>query len=850
MEWMRGVLGQRRMLPVLAVLALAFLAAAPAQQYQPPHNKPGPAAETLTFRAFDVDRAPADLLAGNMDLYAYNLKTAAAKELQSNQNVKLYQAPATTLSLVLNPAPAPSGQLNPFSLLEVRRALQYLVNRDFVANEVYQGLGLPMTTPVSPVDYDYLTVYDVVRSTNITYDPDLAKKMIDDAMTKAGATKADNVWTFQKRPVVIKFIIRVEDERRDIGDTVRAALEDAGFQVQPIYQTFAPAVQTVYSTDPKLLQWHMYTEGWSRGSPDKYDFSNINQMTAPWMGNMPGWQEVGFWQYENAKLDEMGQKLFTGNFASKEERDTIYAEMTKLGMEESVRVWVATVMNTFPTNPKLAGVSLDLVSGPRNALTLREAYVPGSDTLKLGNLWVWTERTVWNPVGGFGDAYSAAIWQGLFDPPMINNPSSGVPQPFRAAYTVDTAGPTGKLEVPQDAVLWDAEGNRWKPVGGGVQATSKAVFDYAKYFSSKWHNGSPITMADVVYSIAQGYEIAYDPEKVKIETALGVTSRPYLKTFKGFKVLDKNKIEVYVDFWHFEKDYIAAFASPAGLSMPWEVLATLDDLVFRERKAAYSDTAAQRFSVPWVSLAIRTDATLVRRQIRALQESGFVPQGVFQMGSTTLVDANTAKARYQADLDWFDKYGILVISNGPYFLARYDPPAQYAELKAFRDPTYPFKPGDWHTGAPQLVEFTSVNAGGVRPGQAADIAVGLQGPGAMAVQYQLYDPAAGKVIAQGQAQKKDDKSFTVSLGSDVTSQLQPGLYKLYLAGSSDQVARITERAVDLNVSTTAQTTPGAGTTPTPGKAAGGCGTSPEAPAEAAYLFVGVGLVWWWRRRRA
>ena len=37
-------------------------------------RKPGPAVERLYFKAFNVDRAPLDLEAGEMDLYYFNLK--------------------------------------------------------------------------------------------------------------------------------------------------------------------------------------------------------------------------------------------------------------------------------------------------------------------------------------------------------------------------------------------------------------------------------------------------------------------------------------------------------------------------------------------------------------------------------------------------------------------------------------------------------------------------------------------------------------------------------------------------------------------------------------------------------
>jgi peptide/nickel transport system substrate-binding protein len=37
----------------------------------------------------------------------------------------------------------------------------------------------------------------------------------------------------------------------------------------------------------------------------------------------------------------------------------------------------------------------------------------------------------------------------------------------------------------------------------------------------------------------------------------------------------------------------------------------------------------------------------------------------------------------------------MVVSNGPYYMDRYVPQQMYIELKAFRDPTYPFTPDYW-----------------------------------------------------------------------------------------------------------------------------------------------------------
>jgi len=796
---------------ILVLLALALtigLAGAATAQYQPPTERPGPAVERLYFKQFDVDRAPLELEAGAMDLYYFGLKIAAARALREKEDVQLFEAPATTLSLLLNPAPAPEGQLNPFSIKAVRQAMQRLVDRDFVAREIYLGQALPMYTHLSPTDFDYLTIYDLVWGMDLRYDPELARSQIREAMTEAGAELVDGVWHYNGEPVRLKFIIRVEDERRELGDLIRSELTKAGFQVEPIYQPFAPAIQAVYSSDPAQMGWHLYTEGWGRGAPQRYDFGTINQMYAPWLGNMPGWREVGFWQYENKQLDELGQRIFRGEFKDKAERDQLYREMTRLGLEESVRIWIATVMSSFPARADLQGVTEDLVAGPRGIWTLREAYVPGRDELTVGHAWVWTERTTWNPIGGLGDVYSVDIWRNLHDPPLWNHPFTGIPQPFRATYEVESAGPEGKLDVPADAVMWDVERKAWRPVGEGVTATSKVTFDYSRYFQAPWHHGQPITMADVLYSIYQAFDMAYDPDKARIEIALAVTARPYLETFRGFRVVDDSHLEVYVDFWHFEPDYIAAYASPAGLSMPWEMLYAMDVLVFEQRRAAYSDTAAARFNVPWLSLVMDRDARLVRRVLRELRDRATYPQEVFTLpDGRKLADGDVAVARYQAALDWFDKYGHLIISNGPFILARYDPPAQFAELDAFRDPAYPFKPGDHYKGRPQLIEFVDTEVGSLVPGEPFEAKVSLSGPGTLALRYLLLDAATREVVHQGEAEPVTDTDFVVRMDGQETAALEVGLYELLLAAYSDQLAQMTERQLELEASPALPETP-------------------------------------------
>ncbi len=800
----------RRHIALLIIFLLLSSTPVMAQQYEPPHDKPGPALDRIIFRKIDQDLAPSLVEKGEIDLYLFNLKVSIASEYLRSEKVKIYEAPSTSISIIMNPAPAPEGELNPFSLKKVRQAVQYLIDRDFIVNEIYKGFAVPMYTHISPLEYDYLIVSEVVAELGYTYDPDYAAELIREAMEEAGAELVDGKWMYGGKPVEVKFLIRVEDERREVGDLLAKELENMGFTVRRLYTEFGPAIATVYGTDPAQFEWHLYTEGWGKTSIERYDYATLNQMCAPWLGNMPGWLEVGFWQYKNKVLDQLGQRLFRGEYRDVGERNQLYKEATKLCMEESIRAWIATVKNALPATPKLRGISLDAASGPRSIWTLRSAYLPEGE-ITVGHLWVRPYAgSAWNPVAGFTDVYSVDIWRLLHDPPIWRHPFTGIPRPFRAEYEVETAGPEGSLKVPSDAFIWDAEGGVWRKVGEGVEARSKVIFDYSRYLGSKWHHGVEITWADILYQIYQTFEIVYNPEKSKIEVALSATRKPILETFKGFRIVDGTKLEVYVDYWHFQPDYIAEYAEPWGALMPWEILYAMDKLVFEERKAAYSDTAAARLQVDWLNLIESNQARRLVRILRQAMEMGEYPREVFNAPGVSEDMIGDPLDRYEKTLEWFQKYGHLVISNGPYLLSRMGSVAeQYAELKAFRDPSYPFKPRDFYVGEPPSIELTAPMAAETVAGEPLTMEVEVSQLGETRLKVMLVNPLekpGERVVYQDSVQVVDGMA-TVNIPGEITSRLGEGVYRLHLIAFSDRVSLVSEHVLEVEVLGEAPETP-------------------------------------------
>jgi peptide/nickel transport system substrate-binding protein len=756
----------------------------------------GPATDTIIFKRVPLELAAQAVKTGEIDYYIFGLRPAQAEELRGIPEIDMYYAPAGIVDFGLNPAPAPEGQLNPFSIREVRFALNYLINRDYVVSTIYKGFASPMYAFLSSYDPDYVTIYDIIARYEFKYDPALADTIITQALTKAGAVKEAGKWYYKGKPITIKFIIRIEDERREIGDALASELEKIGFTVDRLYMPFGQAIGIVYATDPKELKWHIYTEGWGKGAPEKYDYTTINQFGAPWYGYMPGYQEAGWWQYENSTIDNLGKRIFKGEFKNKNERDELYRKCSEMIIQEAVRIWVATRLDINPARRDVKGLTLDLGTGLRSPLNPREVYISGKTTVTIGHLWVWTERTVWNPIGGHDDVYSVDIWRAIYDPAVWRHPFSGLPIPFRADYAVETKGPDGTLTVPEDAFIWDAKSKSWVAVGKGVTAKSRVVFDLSKYLGSKWHHGQSITWADILFSIYQIWDMTYDPDKSALESTVAATFGEVLPTFKGFRIVG-NSIEVYVDYWHFDANYIADYAlasfstsasTGAVAAMPWEVLAAMDKVVFEKKQAAYSDTAADKFKVPWLSLVLKDHAVMVVNTISEMKAKAFFPENVFTVLGRSYASKDEALARYDASLQWFSSYGNMVISNGPFYLYRFDPAAQYAELRAFRDSTYPFSAGKWYFGKPEQVEIVSVGIPTVVPGGESIFVVELKGPSPLGLKYLIKDPVTGGIIKIGDGERVAPTRFTIVLPAEFTAKLRAGLYELTIAGYSEAVS--------------------------------------------------------------
>ena len=558
----------------------------------------------------DENTALEEIAAGNLDTYYFRIPAERLEDPSYRENLQVFESPGGFYSILVNPAD--SDTFNPFSMRDVRYALNYLIDRKLVVNELMGGYGTVMVSNYGPHNPDYLTILDKIQSINFQYDPQLAKKLIAVAMLNAGAVMHDDVWTFDGEDIVIRIFIRSDDPiRKSMGEILGTDLEEIGFTVQRDYGDLNKAFVTVYGTDPANLEWSVYTEGWGASSAlVKYDQTGLAQMYSPWFSNMPGFNNPGYWNYENKLLDNLTQVIYAGNFASESERADLMRAATDEGVREAVRIFVAAKNDLYVASKGTSGLVNDFGAGIPTRLSLINAKTD-SDHMRIGVKQIY--QGSWNPVVGFTDYYSNYIWSTISDPASFRHPYTGEILPHRASWTVETAGLESSLTIPNDAIYWNVVDQKWSNVDSNATATSKVTLDYV---FGTWHHGRAVDMEDLLYSVYFIYEWGQDagPDDLHKDSEFTARASQYVQTLKGIRQVDADTLEVYVDYWHFDDSEIASWGS-VWPSVPWEIHAAMEEIV-SDGKASFSKSGATSRNTGWLSMIIQKDAYLIQEYLQ------------------------------------------------------------------------------------------------------------------------------------------------------------------------------------------------------------------------------------------
>jgi len=632
----------------------------------------------------DENTALEEVKNGNLDMYYYRISSDRLENSQSREGLKIFDSTGGSYSLLVNPAE--SEKINPFSNKDARFALNYLVDRKLIVNELMSGYGAPTISYYGPTDPEYLTIIKELESFNFKYNPTLAEEIISKSMTERGALKIDNKWVMNDEKVKIKIFIRSDDPvRKSIGEILSVELEKIGFTVEKDYGDLNKAFVIVYGSNPADMKWNLYTEGWGRSAFVKYDSIGLGQMYSPWFSNMPGFNDPSYWNYENKKLDKLTQEIYKGNFETSEKRAQLIQEAVKEGINESVRIFLASKIDQYVVNQNVEGVINDLGAGvpsrftPINVKTSDEKLTIGVKQIYQG---------AWNPVMGLTDTYSRHVWGIISDPITFKHPFTGETFPVRAQWEVETSGVNEKIKVPAESKMWNPSLQEWSNVPKNTVATSKVTFDFE---FSNWHNGEFMDMNDILHSLYFTIEwgTQSDENDKTFDTEFTPRAAQSIQTIIAINQLDENTVEVYVNYWHFDENEIAEWAS-LWSPVPWEITASMEEAV-TDGKVSFSRSGATNKNVNWLSLIVPKDVEIIKGYLQEYKDSKFIPNSLKENQKSWKYYEN----RYNSSIKWIENNNHAVISNGPFYLEAYSPESRTITVKAFEDKSYPHKIGKW-----------------------------------------------------------------------------------------------------------------------------------------------------------
>jgi len=732
--------------------------------------------EIKFIQYLDENTALEEVRNGNLDMYYFRISSDRIDSTESREGIQVFESTGGSYSILVNPGV--SDEFNPFSIKEVRFALNYLIDRKLIVNELMGGYGSEMISYYSPYNPDYLSIINQLESFHFRYNPTLAENMISDALVANGAEKIDGLWSINEKPIEITIFIRSDDTvRKSIGELIFSELQKIGFIVNKDFGDLNKAFVIVYGSNPADVKWHLYTEGWASSAFVRYDSVGLGQMYSPWFSNMPGFNNPTYWNYQNENLDSLTQRIYTGDFKSAEERTELIQQAIVEGLNESVRIFIASKLDQYVVNEKVDGVINGFGAGVPSRFTPINAQ-SDSDNLVIGVKQIY--QGAWNPIMGLSDSYSRHIWGVISDPGIFKHPYTGLTFPIRTSWNVETAGPDGTIDLPDDAIIWDPSQQTWKNVEVEAKSTSKVTFDLS---FGNWHHGQKMDMNDILHSLYFTIDWGSDTgeDDKTFDTEFTPRAIQVVDTIIGVKPLDEDTIEIYVDYWHFDKSEIADWASVWSV-MPWELVSAMEQSVI-DGKVSFSRSGATSKNVNWLSLIVPNDAKIIEGYLSDFKNSNHIPSALKSFES----NQKYFESRYDASINWIQENNHAIISNGPFFLDRYSPESRTITINAFDDPTYPLESGTWSEF--ELVQFPQIENVELPElvVKGEELSIPIQTRDTTRIQY-FWTNSEGNIVESG-VEQVSGKQTTLTLSEEKTKQFLIGANDLKIFAMSDTVLR-------------------------------------------------------------
>ncbi|WP_297206728.1 ABC transporter substrate-binding protein [uncultured Brachyspira sp.] len=697
----------------------------------------------MTIAIKDVADGRADLMASGIDGGIYlSLSESDLEKLDT------YAVPSGSWSLLFNPVPNKSPYtvttkdgktyFNPLAIKEVRFAMNFLIDRKKLVDEILRGAGEPsftQATPGQPGTYRYNLIPSKMGMT-ANGNEEKAINDINKAIEKAAAlpenrgklVKENGWWKYNGEIVTIKFVIRVDDPtgRLPAGNAISDLIEKTGIKVEKLLYDRNKSTQVVYGSDPKDYEWNIITEAWGAGATRAWWDVTLRQMYVREGNYMPGGNISEFWNYDNREASRISDKNSNGWFLTADEYWSGNMRLQEIGLEDAVRIYLNSQTQFFVANKERFNKRMLYGVGDGvNDWSIRSADIKpnrnGEKILRVlqhsaqGSLFI----SPWDPVGvgGFSDAYSS----------IMIGPCSDAGATFESPSTAKTefilgeadtnsleigvrAGnngiPVGTIKVPQNAKMYNPYTQKWEE-GLTVKVNEKGELVYQKsdnltaYVkcdfkprSFKWHHGIESSLVDLMYgSVFIANVITKTNENDKYyDSAMAGRYLSAMDGSVGSVINEDGSFTLYGNYyWPMDMDRqiaIAAVSPKIGnpnrnTVIPFEINEAIMKIVLEGSKSGNVYTISQDQSLTSIDVKNPTCVSDIKEKLIEMRDSEYIPAGI-----EDFITKEEAVKRYQAAIDFIDKYGHAYISNGPFFISRIDSKANYIELTAFKDYSY------------------------------------------------------------------------------------------------------------------------------------------------------------------
>ncbi len=633
---------------------------------------------------------------------------------------------------------------NPWAIREIRYATNFLINREHVVEEIYDGYAIAQYAAIGQRNI-YWDIYfqPLIDARGISYSGnfDTVCDMIQDAMTDAmnhpdlegdlrpPADSPTDYWQYRTpggewKDVETEGLIRTDDRRLRIGRWFSDRLEECGIKVHR-HEGGRELVDIWLFTDAAYMEWGFYTGGWINSPAWAYQHNLCAQMYTHYYPYMPGDYYQMYididarysWSKDHPAAEELydlATPLMTGQLPDEDAYWEALQELLDRGVHESIRVFISTPMDVILLNREnVVEVIGDRVVGwsdilsPRTIKTIDGdftfAYCPGMPVMDY-----------WNEIGGFKYDYNLMQARITRDFATATNPVKGVPMGMRAEWTevhrdyeFDEHGELIRnLTVPADAVNYDVFDEEWYEVGSDVKAAT--AVEYGWYFGT-WHTGHEFTMQDLVAWYGFSKQLCWETDAgQRYFVGAWVQRQTYYNNIVGI-VFDEAEgtITIYGDF-HSPMDGVIADYYAWMPDVPWQQYEAVSQMILDEdgemTELAPDDTylgysyswseVAGANTVHWLSEAQGVDysATLAN-----MADVEFVPP-YLQAGRNSPIPLSPGGDSGDIELmrAFYDEHDHFWITHGPFKLVSHDSANLVIEYERWtQEDGYPFPDDHW-----------------------------------------------------------------------------------------------------------------------------------------------------------